>query len=144
MNSKFFSVFLIFAIIFVVVFGFLGMSFLDHNGLFACPFSMLGVSDCSSATNALALASHHVSGLQSLTQLVFNSGTTLLALSFLSLMITFVIYFRLPKKNLNTVFYQDFQLIENSNFAPNGLFLKWLALHNKRDTHALERVHVLS
>lgn len=124
------------------VFGFLGLSSVDHGTQHTCPISLISDGDCSSIKGSLALAFHHISGIQNFTQSVISFDASVLILAFLLILASFVVS-KLPQETRapRILFRQISRGTAESTFIPERRFLRWLALHHKRDPHALQWVH---
>ncbi len=136
MRSRIFSTLIISSLLTVGVFGFLGLGFVDHGGQHTCPISLISGGDCSSI-GGVALAFHHVSGIQNLTQSMigFSASSLVLSIFFVfALLVVSKLLQRSPVLQLSShkVYYRT----AGSNFIPKKQFLRWLAIHHKRDPYS--------
>lgn len=125
------------------VFGFWSLGSLNHGEHHVCPISMVSGGNCPPVNNTLALAIHHISGLQDFTQGIVSSNLSLFIL-FTLLLVTFLLVFIKPSDQIlshQPFSYQKYRRAEEFSFKSNRQFLRWLALHEKRDPYALYWVH---
>lgn len=137
------SVLLILTVGAIALFGFLGMSYIEHGVSHTCPFAVLSDNNCLPVNNILALTIHHISGLQYLMQSIVTPDSTLLILSLLLLAMFLIISVKiiprvLPEQHLLRL---NRYISEKLDFNPNRQLLYWLALRNKRDSHVPHWVH---
>lgn len=139
MRLRILPILLITSLLAVGILGFFG---LNHSGQHSCPISLLSGGDCPPIGGAFTLAFHHVSGLQSFTQSVVNLGTSPLILSTI-LIFAFLAFSKLLQKAplLQLPSFQRHDRITGSRFLSKKQLIRWLALHHKRDPHALQWVH---
>lgn len=130
MRLKILMIFLILSIGIIGIFGFLNLS-LTEGGF--CPISAMLGGDCPPIDNALALAVHHISGLQFLTQFTVNFNPILLILSVLLLGFLFLIFMRKPQVLAKFLSYQKYSLIKASDRVLRKRLLRWLAILNRLD-----------
>jgi hypothetical protein len=141
MHSKTVLIFFILALGFVSSLGFWSLGSVNHSGGHICPISMVSSGDCSSLNNSLALAMHHLSGLQSFVRAVVGFDTILLFLIIFLLVISlsFFIFIEYPAKipSEKFLFFRKSRRIEELIFRLNKRFLRWLAFHNQQDSYEL-------
>lgn len=142
MRLRILPIFIISSLLTVGLFGIFGISMTNNNGQHTCPISALSSDDCSPSNSPIAEAFHHISGLQNLAQGAINTNTSFLALSIL-LILAFSLLGTLISKtpSLQTSPTQRYRDITESHFPTKKQFLRWLALHQKRDPNALQWVH---
>jgi hypothetical protein len=143
MQLKITPILMILSLLAVGVFGFLGLGYIDHASDHDCPISVILGGDCPPIGNALTLATHHLSGLQHVTQSILTIDPILLTLLILLLVALFLIFTNLLKdiSTKQNFAYKKHYENEDIKFKANNSLLCWLALHNKRDPHALKWVH---
>jgi len=114
----------------IVGIGFVFLGSMDHQ---ACPvFGVLGV-DCPPIDNTLAIAGHHISGLQYFTQAVFNLSMVSLLFFVLFLSFIYLIYLKLiqhlqiQRHPLGWAYH----LIRKLDIDSNKRLLYYLSLYNK-------------
>lgn len=124
----------------ITLFGFLGVSFINHQGGHLCPFAANSGGKCPN--NVFALVLHHIAGLKSISQAVVGFDLDLAVYSFLLLF--FVSIFASLLKG----FYPPERARFRSEYLcplTERLFLAleqilfWLSLHNKRDSELLSQ-----
>jgi len=129
------TLFVIFAVLIIGVFGFSILSLVGHNGEYGCVVSLIPGGDCSFISEGMAIAFHHIAGIQNLIQAVAKSNIFLMVLSFVAFL-TFKILSSLIKiQNLKLFFrYLQFKRKEIVlKFKED--FLNWLALIYRRNPH---------
>lgn len=142
MQTRILPILIILSLFSVGVFGFLGLGMMDHGGRSICPISLMSGGLCPSAGNTLAVASHHVSGLQYFTQSIIGIGGSLLVLfALLAFVLLFFSKLSQEASAQQYFLYEAYHKSIESHFIPGRKFLSWLALHHKRDPHALLWVH---
>ncbi|HDY73120.1 MAG TPA: hypothetical protein ENH86_00930 [Candidatus Jorgensenbacteria bacterium] len=139
MRLRILPILLIFSLLTVGVLGFFG---LNHGGQHSCPISLLSGDNCPPIGGTFALVFHHMSGLQSFTQSIVNLDTSLLIL-YAILIFAFLSFSRFLQKAtlLQPSSFQRYNRTTESRFLPKRQLMRWLALHHKRDPHALQWVH---
>ena len=142
MKLRLVPILLIAGIIFVAIFGFLSISSIHQGSYHTCPIAFMSDGDCPPVGSALALIAYHWSGLQRLTQSIISINISLLMLSVFLISVR-VDSLKLLQKVLSTQhsFYQRCCTSKRSSFAPKKHLLRWLALRNKKDPHALHWAH---
>lgn len=142
MQKKFFPLLIISSLLIMGVFGFLGLGSVDHNAQHNCPIPLMSGGDCPPVGNTMALASHHVSGLQYFTQSIISIDSSLLMLS--TLLVFALLFFSKFSQETSLrqpLSHEAYQRIAESRFIPKKQFLRWLALRHKRDPRALRWVY---
>lgn len=117
----------------VAVFGLLGLSFIGHHGHHTCPIAAISGNDCPSVNNVLALAVHHLSGLQNLTRAIITGAGPSAFFALMLVLFTLILMRLLGQISLPPLSYQPHRKIEKPTFRPNWQFLYWLALRNKQN-----------
>lgn len=115
-------------------FSVLGIVFMDHNMHQRCPFAVITDADCGSTEGILTTTLHHVEGFKSFTEILVISSISAL-LAFLSVVLL-SIFQRLFANHTDT---EQTTCINYSKsytpiLIPNPI-LRFIALHNKKDTH---------
>ncbi len=143
MRLRILTIFIISSLLTIGVLGFWGLGSINHSGQHSCPiFLMLG-GYCPSSEGGVALAVHHVSGIQNLTQSIIILDASLLVLLVLLVFATLLVVSKPPQGTSapQLLSRQTRHRITESTLTPKKQFLRWLALHHKRDPHALQWVH---
>lgn len=142
MQLKIPSIFLILILAGLATLGFLGIGLIGDGGHHVCPISVIAGNDCPPVSDAITSVSHHLSGLQRLTQPVIEFNPTLLAL-FILLLASLLFSSRLSRQIIfeQHFSYQRFRLVKELKPKQTRQLLSWIALHNKRSPHALQWVH---
>ncbi len=128
----------------VLAIGALGLvehNFVDHSRKSNCSVSLLSGADCTSIEGSLALAFHHVSGIQKLTQSTISPDVSLLLLVVLLILASVVvskIWQEIP--TIVPVYHQIYLWVIESSFIPKK-YLRWFAFRYKRDPHVLQWVY---
>lgn len=141
-RSKIPPIFVVSSLLAVGLFGIFGINMFDSNGQHSCPVSVLSSDDCSPAHGSLSEAFHHISALQNFAQGLINSNTfssMLLILLMFVLAIFSSILAKTPSLEVSAS--RSHRDIEEFDYSQKKRFLRWLALHYKRDPHASQRVH---
>jgi len=136
MKLGFVAMIIVVSLLAMGVFGFLGLAFMEHSELSSCPVSLLSGGDCPPAGGSMALAFHHISGLQNLTQFVVNLDTSLLAL-FTLLVFVFLIFpkFLQTTPQLQAISFKRYDGVIGFIVFLKKQLLRWLVLRHKRDPH---------
>lgn len=117
----------------IALFGFLGMAVIPAES--SCPISAILGGNCPPTDNALALVSHHISGLQSFTQSIFTLDFSLSLILF-SFIFGFVLFLYREPSILHNFLFRFYQT-KHRNFNPKRQLLRWLSFLNNRDPHVL-------
>ncbi len=132
------SLLIMFFLIVFGVMGILGIGSRDHGEHYLCPVFAMSGGECPSSRNILAFATHHISGLRSLTEAIPSPGFTLLGVGlFLSLVFglalsrTFLLN-NFMSGSLPTA-YGERRRSGRVSMGHQERMLRWLALHEKRD-----------
>ncbi|OGI87709.1 hypothetical protein A2995_01365 [Candidatus Nomurabacteria bacterium RIFCSPLOWO2_01_FULL_33_24] len=122
-------------IVFIVIsIGFLTLGSMGHQ---ACPISKIFGLSCPPLNDLLALANHHLSGLQSFTQATFNSDIGLILFFSIFLSVAFLFLKTGQLSKIKPPLSWVYLFIRRLNFSPNNKFIKWLSLHNKINPRVL-------
>jgi hypothetical protein len=133
-NKLFFIIVCVALISAIGVFSF-GMIGHTENG--TCPISVFSNDECSFMDNTFAMASHHISGIQALSDGIITSS---LGIILMLLSVVLVLLFIKPANIIDNLI-SNFRYI-NIKYKTYPMFLcilKWIALHNKLDTYAYSR-----
>jgi len=137
MNKKSALFFLIVCMVLISTFGVFAISMTDHNEHTTCPMSVFSDGGCSYLDNALAMAIHHISGIQTLTEATLAYGASIVLIILSALIIT---YFIKPADFIDNLI-TNFRYIY-IRYTAHPVFariLKWIALRNKMDTYSYAR-----
>ncbi|OHA07254.1 MAG: hypothetical protein A2934_03085 [Candidatus Sungbacteria bacterium RIFCSPLOWO2_01_FULL_47_10] len=143
-KSKILAPFLILGLLTVGGFGFFGSGFMSHaEGGHDCPISLMSGGNCPPSGGILAVALHHIGGLQSFMQSAIEAASsfwTLLALLFFAFLFFSKFLHVAPPISYAQIEAQEseFALISKRRF------LRWLSLVRTEDGHCLIRVHEAS
>lgn len=130
--SKKSTLFLLIAcIVLISTFSVFAVGITNHGEHGTCPIAM--GSDCSYMDNAIAMANHHISGIQALSQGVTTSG---LSVVLMLLSVVLVLIFIKPKDYLDNLITNFRHTYVRHKLYPVFLrILKHIALRNKLDIH---------
>ncbi len=117
----------------VSLFGIFGLSMANYDSGHACPISALSNNDCSSSNGPLAEAFHHISGLQNFSQGALNQNTSLILSVLLAIVLTLFGLAVLKTPPLQAVSFKRVRYDDITLHQTKRQFLRWLALHQKRD-----------
>jgi hypothetical protein len=133
MKIKTFTIVLILALLSV---GFFIFSFVGHNGQHGCFVSSIPGNNCPAIGGIMAIAFHHIAGIQNLMLTVVSYGTFLLSLTVFFIFISFVVLKFLQKaQNLQYFSSKIYSKVLESIFIQKNQLLYWLSLSRKRDPH---------
>jgi len=111
---------------------FFGVVFIDHGVNEPCPFSAITSNNCETVVGGAASMLHHISAFQTFTEAFLTSGTGLLIMLLLVVVL-------LKLEGLFTLHTeQDHKLVnirERFSISIPNFLLRWIALHNKRNAH---------
>lgn len=137
MLLRLFTILIISSLLAVGLFGMFGINMINY-----CPISALSNDNCSPTDSSLAEILHHISGLEN-----FAEGAVDINVSFLMVSVLLIIAFSLFGLTISGILAlqissQGRYRCDKTEFHPsNQQFLRWLALHEKRDPQALQWVH---
>lgn len=141
-RSKILPIFIVSSLLAIGLFGVLGINMTYNNGQHSCPISALSSDDCPPSYNPLSEAFHHISALQNFAQGLVNTSTFSSMLLILLMFVLAIFSGILAKRpSLEVSASQSYRNIEEFDYSQKKRFLRWLALHHKRDPHASQWVH---
>ena len=119
--------------------GVLAVEGMQHTTPHTCPVTLFSGATCPPDGNIMALASHHLSGFQSLSQAVMTNFSPAATGVVLLLVLFALAVVRLLLKRLsNSVFFFQYRRQnQRAEFQANKRFLRWLELCYKRDPYML-------
>lgn len=142
MQSKLLPILLLVALVSIAIFGFLSIGTMEYGDSHKCLFAAFAGSEfCAPLQSVAAISTHYLDMIGWLFGSLASFDILVLVFSlivFLALLlIQNLLYSRIevPQR-----FILNF-LPETDAFGKDTL-LRWLAFHNKRDPHALARVHI--
>jgi|GEM_PF-572413 hypothetical protein len=136
MKKKSIFLFVVFLVL-ISTLGVFTIGAINHTEDGTCPIAM--GSDCSYMDNAIAMASHHISGIQALSEGVTTSS---LSIALILLSVAFVLLFIKPANFLDNLVTNFRYFYTRPTTYPVFLrILKWIALRNKLDTYAYARAN---
>lgn len=142
MRLRALPILIISAILTIGILGIGGFGFINHGGQHVCPVPLMSGGECPPPGDGIALAVHYLSGMQNLFQSMVNPGVSVLALSILLAFAVLLISKPLhASPPLPPLFYRIRTASAESHCISKRQFLRWLALHCRRDPHSLRRVH---
>jgi len=141
MSLKIVPILIITSLLAVGLFGIFGISMVNSSGQHSCPVSALSSNDCSPSNSPLIETFHHISTLQNFAQGPINTNTfsSILILLLLALTVFLTLFPKTP--SLETSPQRGYYKTDQSEYSQKKQFLRWLALRQKRDPHALQWVH---
>ncbi len=136
MKFKILTITLTFALLTVSVFGFFIFGFIAHNGQHGCFVSSIPGNNCPSVGGSIAIAFHHISGIQNLILTIASSNSSsLLFVTFFIFIFFIILKFLQKTQNLQYFSNKTCGRILESIFIQKNQFLHWLSLSRKRDPH---------
>ena len=129
-----FSIILATVIFTIAAFGSFAMGSMDSSENHICPLGPMSSVDCPQTVGSLELASHHMAGLQQLTQ-ASETIKILLALVVLAAVQLFVL-FNTVLSTLLMALSQKLRAVENLVVQSRRKFVRWFIIKHKKDPHA--------
>lgn len=142
MRSKTLPILIILGLLTIGLFGIFGINMADSNGQHSCPVSVLSSDDCSPSNSPFVEMFHHISTLQNFIQELINTNTFPSMLLILMIFVLIIFSGILAKRpSLEFSASRSYRNIEEFYYSQKKRFLRWLALHHKRDPYASQWVH---
>lgn len=110
-----------------------GVVLMDHDTNQKCPLATMLSSNCETIVAGVASVLHHITGFKMLTEVLVASGTSVLVV--LVLVVTLLFF-----NNLNTshadssTISERISIQERISVSILNPILRWIALHNKRNS----------
>ena len=111
-----------------------GMAFMDHSVHETCPFAVMSTKDCETVASSNESMFHHISAFQSLSEVLLSSSTALLALILSLVACVLLGRLSIPLSTTDGVI-ERLAIQEKLSIQILDTTLRWISLHNKRNTH---------
>lgn len=111
-----------------------GVAFMDHDSNQKCPFAFLSSNNCGTVVDGVTSAFHHITGFKALTEVLVVSGTSVLVTLMFAVMLLFLGSLNTPHTYSNEI-REHICVQEGISISILNPILRWIALHNKRNSH---------